>query len=103
MIHLPSVKDVYDSLHHIHTRAVDWPTVRQHTMPGDAVAVDVRLQIDPDGDWNVLWGDSQYDTDHRGYWGFGSILVGDEPDALYALAMALIDGVKDNMAEEGVA
>ena len=34
---------------------------------------DVRLQVYPDGEWAVRWGDSQYDQDHRGYWGASSV------------------------------
>lgn len=34
---------------------------------------DVRLQIYLDGQWRVRWGDVQYDQDHRGFWGFGSV------------------------------
>ena len=36
---------------------------------------DVRLQVYPDGQWALRWGDSQYDQDHRGYWG-GSAVPG---------------------------
>ena len=34
---------------------------------------DVRLQVYPDGSWAVRWGLSDYDTDHRGYWGASCI------------------------------
>jgi len=34
---------------------------------------DVRLQVWPDGQWRVRYGDSSYDQDHRGYWGSSSI------------------------------
>lgn len=36
---------------------------------------DVRLNV-REGEplaWNVLWGDSSYDTDHRGFWGAASV------------------------------
>jgi len=35
--------------------------------------MDVRLQVYPNGDWAVRWGDPSYDQDHRGYWGSSSI------------------------------
>ena len=34
---------------------------------------DVRLQVYPDGQWHVRWGDSSYDQDHHGYWGASSV------------------------------
>lgn len=34
---------------------------------------DVRLQVWPDGEWAVRWGPSDYDQDHRGYWGASSV------------------------------
>jgi hypothetical protein len=39
----------------------------------DGEGCDVRLQVYSDGEWAVRWGDSSYDTDHRGYWGASSI------------------------------
>lgn len=37
---------------------------------------DIRLQL-VDGSWAVHTGDAQYDTDHRGAWGYASVT----PDA----------------------
>ena len=34
---------------------------------------DVRLQVYEDGEWQLRWGLSDYDQDHRGYWGASSI------------------------------
>ena len=39
---------------------------------GEEPFIDVRLRVF-DGGWEVLHGDSQYDTDHRGKWGYGAI------------------------------
>lgn len=39
---------------------------------GEEPFLDVRLRIF-DGSWEVLHGDSQYDPDHRGKWGYGAI------------------------------
>lgn len=33
---------------------------------------DVRLQVTPDG-WRLWWGLSDYDLDHRGFWGASSV------------------------------
>jgi len=35
--------------------------------------VDVRLCVQDDGSWLVLFGDASYDQDHRGYWGASSV------------------------------
>jgi hypothetical protein len=35
--------------------------------------VDIRLQVYDDHQWSFRSGDSQYDTDHRGYWGSSSV------------------------------
>jgi hypothetical protein len=38
----------------------------------DFSGIDCRLRVF-DGDWSLITGDSQFDTDHRGYWAYGSI------------------------------
>lgn len=43
------------------------------TAEGEDVSIDVRLQVYPDGNWAIRWGDSQSDLDHRGYWGAASV------------------------------
>lgn len=40
----------------------------------DEPYVDVRLNINEAGHFSVLWGDSQNDTDHRGLWGYSTLL-----------------------------
>lgn len=34
---------------------------------------DVRLQVYEDGEWAIRYGLSDYDLDHRGFWGASSI------------------------------
>lgn len=41
----------------------------------DEPYVDVRLNINEAGHISVIWGDSQYDTDHRGLWGYSTLLL----------------------------
>jgi hypothetical protein len=36
--------------------------------------VDLRLQL-VDGYYRIWSGDSQYDTDHRGMWGYGTVVI----------------------------
>jgi len=60
--------------------------------------IEVRLQLF-DGSYQVWTGDSSYDTDHRGYWGSGSIvfdrtLLHNEDNVLVAIV------VEDINAEE---
>jgi 3',5'-cyclic AMP phosphodiesterase CpdA len=67
----------------------------------DWAGVDARLRVH-DGNWEVLWGDSSMDTDHRGYWGYGSLCYDIEPEDLTQemlnLAKELIEGVLDQEA-----
>ena len=55
--------------------------------------IDVRLRVF-EGDWEVKFGDSQYDTDHRGDWGYSAIC---EDSDLEEIAQELIDEVLDNV------
>lgn len=93
-IELPSVDDVYASLRHIHD-AVDWGLIESEWAEEDH-SVEVRLRVQED-DWAVLWGDSQYDTDHRGYWGAASIHHGDDDNELRCTAQALLTGVEEEL------
>ena len=66
-------------------RGIEWPTVDEiaadlilirNTQPkvsGEDGWIDVRLQVMEDGDWSIHSGDSQYDTDHGGFWGCDSL------------------------------
>jgi hypothetical protein len=60
--------------------------------------MDVRLQVYPGGSWALRTGDASYDTDHRGYWGAGSLAWDSDCEEL---AAALIDEAKDNAAMNG--
>jgi len=64
---------------------------------GDA-GVDVRLQVWPDGSWNLHTGDSSYDQDHRGYWGAAFLPFGN--CNLTEIARDLIEQAKDHRAQE---
>jgi len=53
--------------------------------------VDVRIQLDPDsGRCYFRFGDPQYDQDHRGYWGYGTLSLDEEQD-LIELATHMVD------------
>jgi hypothetical protein len=64
----------------------------------DDYLMDVRLQVYPNGQWAVRTGDSQYDQDHRGYWGAGFLSWDSDCEEL---AAALIDEAKDCAAMSG--
>ena len=40
---------------------------------GEGKWIDVRLQVYEDGMWSIHLGPSDYDSDHRGFWGASSI------------------------------
>lgn len=60
----PSISDVAAALREVNDET------RRMNGKGDC---DVRLQIYPDGGWAVRWGLSDYDQDHRGFWGASSV------------------------------
>lgn len=61
-------------------------------------SVVVRLVLRPEGDVELLSGDSQYDQDHRGHWGASS--VASDTDTA-ELAEDLISQVLEDLAEAG--
>ncbi len=57
---------------------------------------DVRLQVYPDGAWYVRFGPSDYDQDHRGWWGASSI---GKRGGCESVARDLIEQVRDSIAQ----
>ena len=64
----------------------------------DEEEIEVRLQL-CDGSYNLLTGDPSYDTDHRGYWGCGSITPNMTMRECLELAGDLKDQCLDQKAE----
>lgn len=62
---------------------------------------DVRLQVYPDGQWAVRWGLSDYDQDHRGYWGAGSVASRTSLSECNEIAHDLISQAQDDAAQNG--
>jgi hypothetical protein len=60
--------------------------------------IDVRLQVYEDGNWAIRSGDSQYDQDHRGYWGSSSVPGSGKPFKATETARELIEQAKDSYA-----
>ena len=59
---------------------------------------DVRLQVYEDGSWSLRTGSSDYDQDHRGFWGASSIVHFSANEELKDVALDLIDQVQESMA-----
>lgn len=57
---------------------------------------DCRLRVMDNGNWQILTGSSDYDQDHRGFWG-ASFLPYDRANLTH-LARELIDEAKDSEA-----
>jgi len=73
---------------------------KQQSAPDGAEGgIDVRLQVYPDGDWAVRWGLSDYDQDHRGYWGSSSVPGDNRRFDSKDLARDLIDQAKEHFAQ----
>lgn len=58
--------------------------------------LDVRLQVTEDGGWGLHTGDSQYDQDHTGYWGYGYLT---RRTNCYELAQELVSEAQDHWAQ----
>lgn len=92
VVRFPSIKAVAAVLRSVKPRAGEF----DHNTPADERWIDVRLQVLPSGDWDILYGDPSYDLDHRGYWGSGSI----SPTTNCAeLARELLEEAKDHAAQ----
>lgn len=56
---------------------------------------DVRLQVYDNGKWALRYGLSDYDQDHRGYWGASCVPGKGEPFNAQAIAADLIAQVNE--------
>lgn len=90
----PSIKDVANDLRAA-AQSIDW----QETGSEDDAFCDVRLQVTVDGSWCVHVGPSDYDQDHRGFWGASSIPRG--RFNARELARDLISQVREHAASFG--
>lgn len=78
------------------------PADRIDPETGHHVELDVRLQVVPGEGWTLWSGDSQYDTDHRGFWGSGSVPGRGHRFNSEELAADLIDQAKEQQATGAV-
>jgi hypothetical protein len=73
---------------------------RQEVDPGEDM-MDVRLQVYEDGSWAIRTGLSDYDQDHRGFWGAGSLTASSMVKELRDTAKGLLEQVRDAYASCG--
>jgi len=67
----------------------------------DLSPVDVRLQVQGEGGHQLHVGSAQYDTDHSGYWGSGTLNIPNSPAERVALAHDLVEQVLEDAAQQG--
>ena len=89
----PSIKDVATDL----TLQKYYITDAHREHPDDTPGIDVRLQVYDNGEWAIRTGDSQYDTDHNGYWGSGFLT---RATNCRELAREMIEEAKDHAAQQ---
>lgn len=93
VIKWPSLRDVARELTRINRE------VETEDREGDGDGVDVRLNVRDDGTWSVLWGLSDYDQDHRGYWGASSVPGNRRRFRSRDVARELLDQAKEYATE----
>jgi len=97
----PSIKSVAAELRDINASyGADAPGGRPHIHKvrhaREEAYIDVRLQVYEDGAWAVRWGLSDYDQDHRGYWGASSVPGNNRRFHSEDVARDLISQAKDD-------
>lgn len=63
-------------------------------------STDVRVQATDGGNWSLHTGSSDYDTDHRGYWGASSIEATDDDAKLGRILADIVNQACDRAAED---
>lgn len=89
----PSIQNVAHDLR-VSAKNIDWCRCRTSE---ECEFCDVRLQVYPDGAWVVRVGPSDYDPDHRGFWGASSVSRGRFNAA--DTARELIEQCRDHAAQ----
>lgn len=89
----PSINDVSSELRRINKQG--------SADDGDDGGIDVRLQVMPDSTWTVNWGPSDYDQDHRGFWGSSSVPGDNRRFDSKDIARDLIEQAREHKATGG--
>ena len=85
----PTIMEVAQALHAVVRTALSETHSRD---------IDVRLQVYENGEWAIRYGPSDYDQDHRGYWGAASVHYGMDVVWLEDVARHLIEQVEEQQA-----
>ena len=94
ILRFPSIAHVTEALKEAREEAVRYLN--------EGEDMDVRLQVYEDGAWALRTGLSDYDLDHRGFWGAGSVTATSLVKELRDTAKDLLEQVKDAFANRGV-
>jgi hypothetical protein len=81
-------------------------TIQRNVVPDtDEKCIDVRLQLTTENDeseeyfsYDILWGDSQYDIDHSGFWAYSTVLEEEDTETLQSTANEMFEQVADSFA-----
>lgn len=73
--------------------------ILQYENDNDVTYVDIRLQL-VDGTYHIHTGDSQFDTDHRGSFGYGSVVVTNYIDHCIGTLLLTEDEIDKTQPEE---
>ena len=80
---LELISDLTDYIANIHESLTDF----------EVDYCDIRIQL-VDGDYRFHFGDSQFDSDHRGQWGYGTVHL--EDTDFVALATEMVEECLEN-------
>jgi hypothetical protein len=93
---MPDVKDVAREI-----RALAKEVARYGAFEGGEPP-ELRLQVYPDGTWALRWGLSDYDLDHRGFWGAAYLPRPREKASVFeSVARSLIEQATEQAAYAG--
>jgi len=98
IIEVPSAREVKKAVNEIR---VELNRTDVWTLDGAEDGVDIRLQVELDGSWRVLWGDPGYDQSHKGFWGSAGLMADSTASDAGVIACELLDQVEDSIAEAG--
>lgn len=94
-VKMPSVRDVAHAL-----RLVRDDIQPDEKQPDDDTAFrDVRLQVLEDGRWSIHSGPSDYDLNHKGFWGASSVAYRQSLKSLREVAKDLLEQAQDAVAQ----
>jgi hypothetical protein len=97
-VRFPATSEVVRHLKAIN-RELETPT--ESEWGGEEPGIEVRLQVRDDGGWAVHFGDPQYDSDHRGFWGSSEVPGSGKKFAAKEVARHLIADAQEHAAEKG--